>query len=147
MPSKISQGRRRLSLPPLPFLRESVSMFTDDVCGALFAQGLVACLPLERPIDELLEVGDALMASPVFVVALGAGSGATSAALAEFRARYGGNMLVGGWRVRTPAECRLVLAGGAQFVIGEPLTAIADLCAASGVFYLPTVPSLPPGHN
>jgi len=103
----------------------------------LFRGGLVACLPLERPIDELLEVGDSLLAAPVPTVALGAGTGATVAALMEFRARYGKNLCVGAWRVRTPAECRQVIEAGAQFVLVQDNPRIHAECASHGV---PCVP-------
>lgn len=88
---------------------------------------LIACLPNERPIDALLEVGDALLASPLPAVALRAGTGATEAALAEFRGRFGSHLLIGAWSVRTAAEARQALAAGAQFLLCTGQEALGDL--------------------
>ena len=87
------------------------------VVKGLHATGLMAQLRSDLPVQELLEIGDALLAAPLLVVAISLEMPEALAALAEFDRRYGNNLVVGAAGVTSLAAARSALWAGARFMI------------------------------
>lgn len=109
--------------------------------------GLIALVPGELSNDRLLEVVDALLASPILAVQIVPNGPNTYDTVAAFRKRAGDNMLVGVDRVETLIELNDVIAAGAQFASSGgdfhlPLFAFAK---KQDFMYIPTVHS--PGQT
>jgi 2-keto-3-deoxy-6-phosphogluconate aldolase len=113
---------------------------TAAMTDRIAAQGVFAVIRCRAPLAELLEVGDALLATPLTVLAIAPGSREPWAAIAELRARFGHNMAVGAGLLSTQAEVTAALAAGAQFVLTANYHA-ADSHACHGVnaLYVPCV--------
>lgn len=76
---------------------------------------LIARLRRDLSVQELIEIGDALLAAPVFLVEVAVDSAAANATIAEFHQRYGEHLLVGAAEVTTLAQMRSAMAAGAHF--------------------------------
>ena len=102
--------------------------------------GIIAAVRCRAPVDTMLEVGDALLATPLTVVAVSPGSHQPWQTVAELRSRFGANMVVGAGVLSTPAQVEKAIAAGAQFVICSSFVSrIGALCRHHGVLYLPGV--------
>jgi 2-keto-3-deoxy-6-phosphogluconate aldolase len=109
---------------------------------ALQQAGLLAIVRCRASLDVLLEVGDALLAVPLPILAVSPGSREPWAAIAELRSRFGRHMLIGGGLLDNGAQLDAALAAGAQFILSSrPDPAAAEACAAAGAAYLPGVRS------
>lgn len=75
---------------------------------------LIARLPDNLPVQELIEIGDALLAAPLFVVEVMAAQADGLAAISEFRRRYGEHLLVGAV-VTTLPQVQAAMTAGAHF--------------------------------
>lgn len=107
-------------------------------------EGLLVVVRCRAPLDVLLEVGDALLAAPAPLVAVCPGGLEPWTAVAELRARFGRNMLVGVGMAAGRTEVEAAVGAGAQFVMAgrldsQGMTACAALCAGAGAAYLPAV--------
>ena len=100
--------------------------------------GLLARLRPDQPIDLLLEIGDALLASPVLVVELPMEHPDVAMAIEAFRERFGDHLLVGVGGVASVEQGALALSAGAQFLTTTRYTTelhhLADRC---GALYIP----------
>jgi 2-keto-3-deoxy-6-phosphogluconate aldolase len=102
--------------------------------------GLLAVVRCSAPLDVLLEVGDALLAAPLPVLAIAPGSHQPWEAVAELRGRFGKHMAVGMGMLQSSTQVEAAIAAGAQFVLASPLDpAQVDACVRAGVSYLPGV--------
>lgn len=123
-------------LPPSDELTDEPA----EVDAAIRHSGLLALIRCRTTIDTLLEVGDALLASPLTAVAITPGSREPWTAVVELRARYGHNMLIGAGPLCTPAQIAAAIAAGSQFVLASRFEGRAlEFCRTHGVFYLPGV--------
>jgi 2-dehydro-3-deoxyphosphogluconate aldolase/(4S)-4-hydroxy-2-oxoglutarate aldolase len=101
---------------------------------------MLAIIRCRADISTLIEIGDALLAAPLPVVAIAPGSRQPWDGLAELRARLGPHLLLGAGLPAIPAQVDAALAAGAQFVLTprhNPIVAAA--CATVGAAYLPGV--------
>ncbi len=104
--------------------------------------GLIALLSADLPIDQLLEVEDALLAAPVLVVALPLGHLEASAALQALRQRFGRHLLIGGADVQTQTQATAAIAAGAEFLLLPHVNvSLINQCQMHGILALPTVTS------
>jgi 2-keto-3-deoxy-6-phosphogluconate aldolase len=88
----------------------------------------------------LLEVGDALLAAPLPVLAICPGSREPWMAIGELRARFGDHMLVGAGMVAQATVLEAALTAGAQFVLSPRWdAALAARCVQAGTAYLPGI--------
>jgi len=118
-------------------------MATASTVGqAIELMGIIAAVRCRAPVDTMLEVGDALLATPLTVVAVSPGSHQPWQTVAELRSRFGANMHVGAGPLSTPAQVETAIAAGAQFVICSSFaSSVGALCRRHGVVYLPGVPT------
>ena len=109
--------------------------------------GIIALVPGELPNTRLLEIADALLASPILAVQIVPNGPNTLDTVKAFRERAGDNMLVGLDRVETLVELYDAIEAGAQFASSGgdfhlPLFAYAK---KNDFMFIPTVHS--PGQT
>lgn len=105
---------------------------------AIESQGIIAAVRSRAPVDVMLEVGDALLATPLTVVAISPGSRQPWDTIAELRSRFGANMQIGAGPLATPTQVQLAVEAGAQFVLSACFDLVAsERCRQSSVLYLP----------
>lgn len=116
-------------------------MTTASIVRQAIAQvSIIAAVRCRAPVDTMLEVGDALLATPLTVVAVSPGSHQPWQTVAELRSRFGANMVVGAGPLSTPVQVETAIAAGAQFVICSSFALpVGSLCRRHGVLYLPGV--------
>lgn len=91
-------------------------MTTIDSLSTQFETvGVIALVPGELPAERVLEVADALLASPILATQIVPNGPSTLDTVAAFRKRAGDNMLVGLDRVETLIELNDAIEAGAQF--------------------------------
>lgn len=83
----------------------------------LLATGLMVHLRTDLPVQELLEIGDALLAAPILVAAISLRAPTALPTLTEFDRRYGSNLLIGASEVASLAAARDALWAGERFII------------------------------
>ena len=102
--------------------------------------GIIAILRVDLPVQEIIEMGDALMASPVAVAEVPLNTPAALEVITALRERYGSHMLMGAGTVRTPAQVRPALDAGAQFLVAPNFDmGVAMLAKEAGILYIPGV--------
>lgn len=100
---------------------------------------LIARLPSNLPIQELIEIGDALLAAPLFVVEVAAEEADGLATIAEFRRRYGEHLQVGAV-VATLPQLQAAATAGAHFFALPMLDAkVLRFAREERLFCLPQV--------
>ena len=101
---------------------------------------LIARLRSDLPVQELIEIGDALLAAPVLVVEIAVDVTAGVAAISEFRQRYGEHLLVGAAAVTTLAQMQTARDAGAHFFAMPTLDAkLLRFAREAGLFCLPHI--------
>ncbi len=104
------------------------------------AFGLIAALNSDLPVQEVIEVGDALLASPILVMAVSLQSRDALDAIAELRQRYGEHMLIGADDVMSADQVDEAWRCDAQFLISPTFAQpVADQASRRGVLLLPGV--------
>jgi 2-dehydro-3-deoxyphosphogluconate aldolase / (4S)-4-hydroxy-2-oxoglutarate aldolase len=102
--------------------------------------GLVAIVRGNFPTAKLLEIGDALLASPVLVMEVTLNTTGALDGITLLRQRFGDNMLVGAGTVRTVQQFHDAVAAGAQFTVSPNLDlATVEIALASDILHLPGV--------
>ncbi len=113
------------------------------VVKGLHATGLMAQLRSDLPVQELLEIGDALLAAPLLVVAISLEMPEALAAIAEFDRRYGNNLVVGVAQVTSLAAARSAMWAGARFLITPGVDdTLLHFTQRYGLFCLPHLATL-----
>lgn len=102
--------------------------------------GLVAIVRGNFPTAKLIEIGDALLASPVLVMEVTLNTTGALDAISLLRNRYGDKMLVGAGTVRTVEQFQASIDAGAQFTVSPNLD-LATVKAAvdADILHLPGV--------
>jgi Entner-Doudoroff aldolase len=91
-------------------------------------------------LDKLLEIGDALLASPAPAMEVTLNTTNALEAIARLRERAEDNMLVGAGTVRTLAQADEALAAGAQFLVAPGFdAAVVARAQARDILHLPGV--------
>lgn len=102
--------------------------------------GIVPAIRCRASVDVVIEVGDALHATPLTTVIISLGSRHAWSIVHEFRRRYGQSMTVGVGPLSTADQARAAVAAGAQFVLsGRPNAEIAEHCRRTQTLYVPCV--------
>jgi len=102
--------------------------------------GLVAIVRGNFPAAKLLQIGDALLASPVLVMEVTLNTTGALEGITMLRERFGDNMLVGAGTVRTIQQFRDSIAAGAQFTVSPNLDlATVEASLAADILHLPGV--------
>lgn len=100
--------------------------------------GLVTMLPADQRVDRLLEVGDALLASPILAVAIPMDHPEATALLVAYRKRYGDHLLVGAGAIASLEAGLSALAHGADFLLTTRYeTALHNAATRCGALYIP----------
>jgi 2-keto-3-deoxy-6-phosphogluconate aldolase len=100
---------------------------------------LIARLPDNLPVQELIEIGDALLAAPLFVVEVAAAQADGLAAISEFRRRYGDHLLVGAVVATLPQVEAAVTAGAHFFALPLLDAKVLRFAREAHLFCLPQV--------
>jgi 2-keto-3-deoxy-6-phosphogluconate aldolase len=87
---------------------------TADFIGRV---GLIIRLNSRFPVQEVIEIGDAMMAAPIPIMAISLTSLDAPTAIAELVHRFGQQMLVGADDVATSDQVEQAQTAGAQFVL------------------------------
>lgn len=102
--------------------------------------GIIAILRGDYSVDDLLHIGDALLAGAVTVMEVTLNSPAALTALPQLRKHFGDTMLVGAGTVRSHFQVRDAVNAGAQFLVSPNFDAETVAVAHSqGVLHLPGV--------
>lgn len=83
--------------------------------------GVIAIIRGGFSIEDMLGIGDALLAAPVLTMEVTLNTPNALDAIRELRARYGTNMIVGAGTVRTVEQLDAALDAGAQFTVAPNL--------------------------
>ncbi len=127
-----SSTQRTLSIPRM----ETES----SIRRAIEQTGVITAVRSHAPIDSMIEVGDALLATPLTVLAISPGSCQPWQTLTELRSRFGANMHIGAGPLSTPAQVQTAIDAGTQFVLyASPALQVGVLCRRHSVLFLPAV--------
>jgi len=112
----------------------------DQVRHQIEQSGIIAAIRCRAPLDRMLEVGDALHATPITAVMISLGSRQPWEIVAELRQRYGASMVIGAGLLTTPAQTQAAADAGAQFVMTSSYVSEIDTaCRQREVRYIPGV--------
>lgn len=101
---------------------------------------LIARLRRDLRVQELIEIGDALLAAPVLVVEIAVDEPEGIATIGEFRRRYGEHLLVGAAAVTTLPQMQSARDVGAHFFATPTLDAkLLRFAREEGLFCLPHI--------
>lgn len=116
--------------------RSSIAASTQFI----LREGLVAIVRGNFPAQKLIEIGDALLASPVLVMEVTLNTTGALDGITLLRERFGDKILVGAGTVRTVSQFHEALAAGAQFTVSPNLDmATVEAALANDVLHLPGV--------
>jgi 2-dehydro-3-deoxyphosphogluconate aldolase/(4S)-4-hydroxy-2-oxoglutarate aldolase len=102
--------------------------------------GLVAIVRGNFPAQKLMQIGDALLASPVLVMEVTLNTTGALEGISLLRERFGDKMLVGAGTVRTVEQFHASIAAGAQFTVSPNLDmATVQAALAADILHLPGV--------
>ena len=88
-----------------------------EIVGKLQSAGVIGQIDGDFPVAEILEIGDALLASPVLAVSVIYSSPRALRAITVLRERGGEHMLVGASDIRTSFDASMAVDAGAQFLV------------------------------
>jgi 2-dehydro-3-deoxyphosphogluconate aldolase/(4S)-4-hydroxy-2-oxoglutarate aldolase len=112
----------------------------ENTSQRLKQAGLIAILRGDFSVDELLRIGEALLAGMVTAMEVTLNSPSALQALPQLRERFGDDMLVGAGTVRDSSLARRAVEAGAQFMVAPNFEAETVAVAHSqGVLHLPGV--------
>ncbi len=112
----------------------------DDTRATLRQAGLIAILRGDFAVDDMLRLGEALLAGGVTVLEVTLNSAAALEALPALRKRLGHAMLIGAGTVRYGTQVQPALEAGAQFLVSpnfDPDTVAR--ARAAGLLHLPGI--------
>lgn len=113
---------------------------SERAAAAIVEQGLIAIVRGNFPAKKLVEIGDALLASPVLVMEVTLNSSGALDGIRLLRERFGEQMWIGAGTVRTAAQFDQAVAAGAQFTVAPNFdAATAARATALDVLHLPGV--------
>lgn len=111
---------------------------TQAIAAQIVTNGLVAQLRADQPVALLLEIGDALLASPVLTVAVSMHHPEAATLLQAYTERYGNHLLIGAGNITTVAEGISALTAGAQFLCtSRYATELHHHALRCGALYIP----------
>lgn len=112
----------------------------DDTRARLRHSGLIAILRGDFALDEMLRLGEALLAGGVDLLEVTLNSPQALTALPELRRRLGDDMLIGAGTVRWATQVQAALEAGAQFLVSPNFDPDTVMRARSaGLLHLPGV--------
>ncbi len=111
-----------------------------ELTRKLLGAGIIGLLDGDFPSDEILEIGDALLASPLLAVAVIYSNPRSLQAITTLRERGGEYMLVGAINICKAQDATLAVDAGAQFLVSPYFDHATSACAQSlKTLYIPGV--------
>lgn len=129
-------------------MQTTQNLSIEDVSQKVKEIGIVPIVRGNFPLEEILEIGDALLAAPAPIMEVTLNSANALEAIGELRNRFGNNMLVGAGTVRTAEQVDQAIEAGAQFIVSpnfDPEAVARSL--ARGTLHLPGVFTATEAHN
>jgi len=106
----------------------------------LLAAGIIGQIDGGFPSDEILEICDALLASPVLAVSVIYSNHRALEAIVSLRERGGEHMLVGASNICTAMDASMAVKAGAQFLVSPYFDYATSACASAlKILYIPGV--------
>ncbi len=123
---------------PTPHYTTQIS--SAELARKLLGAGIIGLVDGDFPSDEILEIGDALLASPILAVAVIYSSPRALQSVAALRARGGEHMLVGASNICTAMDASMAVNAGAQFLVSPYFDYATSACAqVLKTLYIPGV--------
>ncbi len=102
--------------------------------------GIIAIVRGNYPLDEILEIGDALLVAQIQIMEVTLNSAGALEAIAALRRRFGGELVVGAGTVRTVEQFDAAIGAGAQFSVAPNFDrATVESALARDIVHLPGV--------
>jgi len=109
-----------------------------ELTRKLVSAGIIGLLDGDFPSDEILEIGDALLASPVLAVAITYSTPRSLQAITTLRERGGEHMLVGATNICSAIDASMAVDAGAHYLISPYFDHATSACAhARKALYIP----------
>lgn len=111
-----------------------------EIVRRLQSAGVIGQIDGDFPPAEIMEIGDAFLASPIFAISVIYANQRTLQAIASLRDRGGEHMLVGASNICTTQEASVAVHAGAQFLVSPYFNyATSARAQALATPYLPGV--------
>ncbi len=115
-------------------------MQPEAVVAHLKKEGLIPIVRGDFPAQRVLEIGDALLASPILAMEVTMNTPGALEVIALLRARFGEHMCIGAGTVRTVAQFDAAVEAGAQFTLAPGyVPAVVKRARMRGVLHIPGV--------
>lgn len=112
----------------------------DRTIQSVCEEGLIAIVRGNFPAQKVLEIGDALLASPVLVLEVTLNTSGALDAIALLRERFGDQMWVGAGTVRTAEQFGQAVDAGAQFTVAPNLDmATVESALENDILHVPGI--------
>ncbi|MCB0117176.1 MAG: bifunctional 4-hydroxy-2-oxoglutarate aldolase/2-dehydro-3-deoxy-phosphogluconate aldolase [Caldilineaceae bacterium] len=106
----------------------------------LRANGIIPIVRGDFSAQKVLEIGDALLASPVLAMEVTMNTPGALDLIEMLRARFGDHMLIGAGTVRTVAQFHDAVSAGAQFTLAPGFRpAVVEAAQAKDILHIPGV--------
>jgi 2-dehydro-3-deoxyphosphogluconate aldolase / (4S)-4-hydroxy-2-oxoglutarate aldolase len=112
----------------------------DQTAHQLKANGIIPIVRGDFSAQKVLEIGDALLASPILAMEVTMNTPGALELIAMLRDRFGEHMLIGAGTVRTVAQFNDAVTAGAQFTLAPGFKpAVVERSQAQDVLHIPGV--------
>ena len=112
----------------------------EDTRDTIRANGIIAILRGDFGVDDMVRLGEALLAGGVTILELTLNSTAALTALPTLRERLGRRMLIGAGTVRYATQVQPALEAGAQFLVSPNFDRdTAARARSAGLLHLPGI--------
>jgi len=99
----------------------TLNQSSSEIANRIKELGIIAIIRGSFTVQEMMGIGDALLAAPVLTMEVTLNTPSALDAIRDLRARYGKNMVVGAGTVRTVEQFDAALKAGAQFTVAPNL--------------------------
>jgi 2-dehydro-3-deoxyphosphogluconate aldolase / (4S)-4-hydroxy-2-oxoglutarate aldolase len=112
----------------------------SSTVAKLKENGIIPIVRGDFSAQKVLEIGDALLASPVLAMEVTMNTPGALDLIEMLRARFGEHMLIGAGTVRTVAQFNDAVAAGAQFTLAPGFRpAVVEAAQAKEILHIPGV--------
>lgn len=117
-------------------------MKPQAVLRHIFQSGIIATLPPTLPLQDIVKVGDALLASPVLSVQIAWQDG-VEGVIADLQKRANENMVIGISGIETAVQLEAALSTSPHFVVTNRYDRdLAKRCQEANILLIPTLISI-----
>jgi 2-dehydro-3-deoxyphosphogluconate aldolase / (4S)-4-hydroxy-2-oxoglutarate aldolase len=112
----------------------------DKTVDQLKANGIIPIVRGDFSAQKVLEIGDALLASPILAMEVTMNTPGALELIAMLRDRFGAHMLIGAGTVRTVAQFEDAVTAGAQFTLAPGFSPpVVERSQKQGILHIPGV--------